>query len=211
MSKLTPDDVLALAPVVPVVTLHDADDAVPLARALLAGGIRTIEITLRTPAALDAMRNVARDAPELVVGAGTVLTRDDLEAVIDAGARYAISPGATPKLLKAARKASIPFVPGVASASDIMRAQAMGFHALKFFPAEALGGAEALKHLAGPLPGVRFWPTGGIGVDKVASYLALPCVGCVGGSWIAPTDKIKARDWGAIEALAQKAAWFSKS
>lgn len=198
--------VLTLSPVIPVVTIDDAAQAAPLARALLAGGVRTIEITLRTPAALDAIRAVAAEAPDMVVGAGTVLNEADLAAAIDAGARYALSPGGTRSLMKAARKAPIPFVPGVATASEIMRGLDLGYTCFKFFPAEQLGGAAAVKSLGAPLPSARFCPTGSITAAKAPDYLALANVLCVGGSWIAPVDKIKAGDWAGIEAAARQAA-----
>lgn len=204
--QLTAQDVLKLSPVMPVVVIEDAGAAEFLARALLAGGLRTIEITLRTPAGLDAIRAVARTVPELVVGAGTVLSEADLDAAIEAGARYALSPGGTPKLLKAARKRSLPFIPGVATSSEIMRGLDLGYTCFKFFPAEQLGGPAALKAQAGPLPLARFCPTGGITLDKARAYLALDNVLCVGGSWIAPAEKIKAGDWSGIEALAREAA-----
>ena len=165
--------VLTLSPVIPVVTIDNAADAAPLARVLLASGIPTIEITLRTPAALDAIKAIASEAPEMVVGAGTVLTEKDLSAAIDAGARYALSPGGTPKLMKAARKASIPFVPGVATASEIIRGLDLGYTCYKFFPAEQLGGAAAIKSLGAPLAAARFCPTGSITPDKAPAYLAL--------------------------------------
>jgi len=203
---LLPEDVLRLSPVMPVVVIDDAANAVPLARALLAGGIKTIEITLRTPAALDAIRAIAQDAPQMIVGAGTVLTADDLTAAIEAGAKYALSPGGTPKLMKAARKAAIPFIPGIATSSEIQRGLERGYRCFKFFPAEQLGGPSALKALAGPFPGVRFCPTGSITREKAPLYLGLDNVLCVGGSWIAPADKIKAGDWAAIEATARQAA-----
>lgn len=206
MSKLTADDVMKLSPVMPVVTIDDAAHAEPLARVLLASGVRTIEVTLRTPAALDAIKAIAKNAPEMIVGAGTVLTISDLDAAIEAGARYALSPGATPKLMKAARNAKIPFVPGVATSSEIMRGLDLGYTHFKFFPAEQLGGVAALKAQHGPLPSAKFCPTGGISADKASSYLALPNVLCVGGSWIAPADKIIAQDWNAIEAAAKQAA-----
>lgn len=206
--SLTPDQALSLAPVMPVVVLDDARDAVPLARALLAGGIRTIEITLRTPAALDAIRALASAVPDLAVGAGTVLTEDDINAAAAAGARYALSPGATPAVLRAGRNTAIPLIPGVASASEIMLGLEYGYRCFKFFPAEQLGGPAALKALGAPLPGAKFCPTGGIGADKVSAYLALDNVLCVGGSWIAPAEKIRAKDWAGIEALAAKAAAF---
>lgn len=199
-------EVLRLSPVMPVVVIDDAANAEPLARVLLASGISTIEITLRTPAALDAIRAIASAAPEMVVGAGTVLCADDLAAAIDAGARYALSPGATPKLLKAARKAKIPFIPGVATSSEIIRGLDLGYTCFKFFPAEQLGGVAALKAQAGPFAAAQFCPTGGVSAEKAPAYLALGNVLCVGGSWIAPADKIKAQDWAGIEAAAKQAA-----
>jgi 2-dehydro-3-deoxyphosphogluconate aldolase/(4S)-4-hydroxy-2-oxoglutarate aldolase len=204
----TPQDatgVLNLSPVIPVVTIDDAAQAVPLARLLLASGVRTIEITLRTPAALDAIRAIALEAPEMIVGAGTVLNETDLAAAIEAGARYALSPGGTRGLMKAARKATIPFIPGVATASEIMRGLDLGYTCFKFFPAEQLGGAAAVKSLGGPLPSARFCPTGSITPANAPDYLALPNVFCVGGSWIAPSGKIKAGDWSSIEAAAKHA------
>lgn len=204
--QLDAQQVLALSPAIPVITIARAAHAVSLARALLAGGVRTMEITLRTPAALDAIRAVAKEAPEMVVGAGTVLTRRDLDAAVEAGARYALSPGGTPKLLKAAREAPIPFVPGVASASEIMRGLDLGYACFKFFPAEPLGGVAALKAFAGPLPTARFCPTGSITLENAPSYLALSNVLCVGGAWLAPADKIEAGDWAAIETNARAVA-----
>lgn len=205
-AKLTPDEVLRLSPVMPVVVIEDAAHALPLARALLAGGVRTIEITLRTPAALDAIRALASETPAMVVGAGTVLTADDLDAAIDAGAKYALSPGGTPKLMKAAANRNIPFIPGVATSSEIQRGLERGYNCFKFFPAEQLGGPAALKAQAGPFPNVRFCPTGAITPEKAPGYLALDNVLCVGGSWIAPADKIKAGDWSRIEAAARQAS-----
>jgi 2-dehydro-3-deoxyphosphogluconate aldolase/(4S)-4-hydroxy-2-oxoglutarate aldolase len=206
MTALTAEDVLKLSPVIPVIVIEDVAAAEPLARALLAGGIRTIEVTMRTPVALDAIRVICDSTPEMIVGAGTVLSAGDLDAAVNAGARYALSPGATPKLMKAARKRNIPFIPGVATSSEIMRGLDLGYTCFKFFPAEQLGGAAALKAQASPLPSARFCPTGGITFEKARAYLALPNVLCVGGSWIAPADKIKAGDWAGIEALAREAA-----
>ncbi|HYD89823.1 MAG TPA: bifunctional 4-hydroxy-2-oxoglutarate aldolase/2-dehydro-3-deoxy-phosphogluconate aldolase [Vitreimonas sp.] len=204
--RLTSEEVLRLSPVMPVVVIDDAAQAVPLARALLAGGIRTIEITLRTPAALDAIRAVAREASEMVIGAGTVLTPDDLETAFTAGARYALSPGATPKLLAAARDRAAPFIPGVATAGEIQNGLEYGFTCFKFFPAEQLGGPSGLKAMAGPFPNVRFCPTGSVTIEKAPSYLALGNVLCVGGSWIAPAERIRAGDWVGIENAARQAA-----
>lgn len=204
--SLTAEEVLGLAPVMPVVTIEDAESAVPLARALIAGGIRTIEVTLRTEAALAAIKAIAAEAPEMVVGAGTVLTSDDLDAAIDAGAAYALSPGATPHLLKKASKRKIPFIPGVATASEIMRGLDLGYTCFKFFPAEQLGGVAALRALGAPLAAAKFCATGGISAAKAGSYLALDMVLCVGGSWITPAKAVELRDWSAIEALAREAA-----
>jgi len=206
MKALTAEDVLKLSPVIPVIVIEDAAAAEPLARALLAGGLRSVEITMRTPAALDAIRAIRDSVPELIVGAGTVLSADDLDAAIAAGARYALSPGGTPKLMKAARKRDVPFIPGVATSSEIMRGLDLGYTCFKFFPAEQLGGAAALKAQASPLPAARFCPTGGVTLEKARAYLALDNVLCVGGSWIAPADKIRARDWSGIETLAREAA-----
>lgn len=203
--KLNAEDVFNLSPVMPVVVIDDAAHAEPLARVLLASGVGTIEVTLRTPAALDAIRAIANGVPELIVGAGTVLTLDDLEAAIEAGARYALSPGGTPKLLKAARNAKIPFIPGVATSSEIMRGLDLGYSCFKFFPAEQLGGVAALKAQGGPLPAAKFCPTGSITPEKAPAYLALDNVLCVGGSWVAPAEKIKAQDWAGIEAAAKQA------
>jgi 2-dehydro-3-deoxyphosphogluconate aldolase/(4S)-4-hydroxy-2-oxoglutarate aldolase len=208
---MKPEEVLALAPVMPVVVINDAAHAVPMARALIAGGVRAIEITLRTEAALDAIRAIAADVPEAVVGAGTVLTPNELTAATQAGARFALSPGATPHLLAAGRKSAIPFIPGVATAGEIMVGYEHGYTCFKFFPAEQMGGIATLKGLGSALSAARFCPTGGIGPDMVAKYLALPNVICVGGSWVTPADKMAARDWDAITALARQAAGYAKA
>ncbi len=201
-----PRDVLSLAPVLPVVVLDDAADAVPLARALVAGGLRAIEITLRTGGALDAIRAVAAEVPEAVVGAGTVLTPHQAEAATAAGARFLVSPGWTERLLRAAQAAGVPFLPGVSTASEVMALLERGVREMKFFPAEAAGGTAFLKSLAGPLPAARFCPTGGIGPDTARDYLALPNVGCVGGTWMLPSDALADRDWARVTELARGAA-----
>ena len=211
VEMLPPEDVLRLTPVLPVIVVEDVAAAAPLAKALAAGGVRTAEITLRTPAALDVIRTMTREVPELVVGAGTVLNEADLLAAAAAGARYALSPGATPALLAAGRKGPIPLIPGIASASELMLGLEYGYRCFKFFPAEQLGGVAALKALGAPLPAALFCPTGGIGPERVSAYLALKNVACVGGSWVAPADKVRAGDWGAIEALARQAAAFGRS
>jgi 2-dehydro-3-deoxyphosphogluconate aldolase/(4S)-4-hydroxy-2-oxoglutarate aldolase len=198
--------VLDLAPVVPVVVLSDAADAVPLARALVAGGLPAIEVTLRTPAALDAVRAIAGEVPGAVVGAGTVITPEQVGACVAAGARFLVSPGWTEALLAAMRGSGVPFLPGVSTASEVVALLERGVREMKFFPAQAAGGTDYLKSLAGPLPQARFCPTGGIGPATAPGYLALPNVGCVGGSWMVPADAVGARDWARVEALARAAA-----
>lgn len=204
--QLEPEEALRLTPVLPVIAIEDAADAIPLAKALLAGGVVSVEITLRTPAALNAIRAICDSVPEMIVGAGTVLNLDALAAAAAAGARYALSPGATPNLLETARGAPIPLIPGIATASELMLGLDLGYRHFKFFPAEQLGGIAALSAFAGPLPLARFCPTGGINADKAAGYLALENVLCVGGSWVAPSTLIKAGDWAAIEANARRAS-----
>ncbi|MGC0403796.1 2-dehydro-3-deoxyphosphogluconate aldolase/(4S)-4-hydroxy-2-oxoglutarate aldolase [Streptomyces sp. SAI-126] len=197
---------LDLAPVVPVVVLQDASDAVPLARALVAGGLPAIEVTLRTPVALDAIRAIAGEVPDAVVGAGTVITPGQVKESVAAGARFLVSPGWTDVLLEALRGSGVPFLPGVSTTSEVVALLERGVTEMKFFPAEAAGGTAYLKSLAGPLPQARFCPTGGIGPGNAPEYLALPNVGCVGGTWMLPADAIAARDWGRVEALAREAA-----
>lgn len=198
--------ILRLSPVMPVVVVEEAEIAPELARAFVRGGIRVVEITLRTPAALAAIEAIARQVPEIAVGAGTVLSAEDLRACAAAGATFAISPGATPALLSAAASVTIPYLPAVATASELMEGLAAGYHCFKFFPAGAAGGTGMLKAFAGPFPAARFCPTGGITQDSVASYLDLPNVLCAGGSWLSPADAIARRDWKRIEALAARAA-----
>ncbi|MFF9201694.1 bifunctional 4-hydroxy-2-oxoglutarate aldolase/2-dehydro-3-deoxy-phosphogluconate aldolase [Streptomyces sp. NPDC014986] len=209
MSSALPSSVLDLAPVVPVVVVEDAADAVPLARALVAGGLPAIEVTLRTPAALDAIRAVAGGVPDAVVGAGTVITPGQVGEAVDAGARFLVSPGWTDVLLDAMRASGVPFLPGVSTASEVVALLERGVREMKFFPARAAGGTAYLKSLAGPLPQARFCPTGGIGPDSAPDYLALPNVACVGGSWMLPADAVAARDWDRVERLARAAAGLS--
>ncbi|MER7742149.1 bifunctional 4-hydroxy-2-oxoglutarate aldolase/2-dehydro-3-deoxy-phosphogluconate aldolase [Streptomyces sp. NPDC096538] len=198
--------VLGLAPVVPVVVIEDAADAVPLARALVAGGLPAIEVTLRTAAAPDGIRAIAGEVPGAVVGAGTVITPEQVTGAVAAGARFLVSPGWTDVLLAAMRESGVPFLPGVSTASEVMALLERGVREMKFFPAQAAGGTAYLKSLAGPLPQARFCPTGGIGPDTAPEYLALPNVGCVGGSWMLPGDAVAARDWDRVERLAREAA-----
>lgn len=199
-------DLLALAPVVPVVIIDNVAHAVPMARALVAGGIRTIEVTLRTAAALDAIRAIAADVPDAVVGVGTVLDAGQLDAAQRAGARFAVSPGTSPRLLDAADAGALPLLPGVATATEAMTLLERGYRHLKFFPAVPAGGAKLLKAWASPLPQIRFCPTGGITPESAPDFLALPNVVCVGGSWLTPKDKLAAGHWADIEALAHAAA-----
>lgn len=193
-------------PVIPVVAVDSADGAVRLARALAAGGLPAIEITLRTPAALDAIRAVAREVPEAIVGAGTILTRDQFREAEDAGATFIVSPGGTPGLLDAAEASNVPLLPGAASPSELMAMLERGYSVLKFFPAEQLGGAPFLKALAPVFPAVRFCPTGGISTRNVGDYLSLPNVVCVGGSWVAPKAALDAADYEEVTRLSREAA-----
>ena len=193
------------ARIIPVITLDRVDDAVPLARALIAGGVRTLEITLRTAAAVEAAKAIMAAVPDAIVGMGTVLNAADLSRAASIGARFALSPGATPELLDAAAASDMPFVPGIATASELMAALARGFGLCKFFPALQVGGIPALRALAGPLPQARFCPTGGIGQANAAEWLAEPNVVAVGGSWICPTADIKAGNWNKITDLAARA------
>ncbi|MER6566408.1 bifunctional 4-hydroxy-2-oxoglutarate aldolase/2-dehydro-3-deoxy-phosphogluconate aldolase [Streptomyces sp. NPDC001093] len=195
--------VLDLAPVVPVVVVSDAADAVPLARALVAGGLPAIEVTLRTPAALDAIRAIAAEVPGAVVGAGTVIRPEQVGACVAAGARFLVSPGWTDALLAAMRGSGVPFLPGVSTTSEVVALLERGVREMKFFPAQAAGGTAYLKSLAGPLPQARFCPTGGIGPASAPEYLALPNVGCVGGSWMIPAEAVAAGDWARVEELAR--------
>ncbi|MEU8356542.1 bifunctional 4-hydroxy-2-oxoglutarate aldolase/2-dehydro-3-deoxy-phosphogluconate aldolase [Nonomuraea sp. NPDC048882] len=197
---------LDLAPVIPVVVIDDVETAVPLARALVAGGLPAIEVTLRTPAAREAIARIAAEVPEATVGAGTVRTADDISASVAAGATFLVSPGTTPSLVEALEASGVPFLPGAVTVSEAMALAERGIKELKFFPAEAAGGVTYLKSLGGPLPDVRFCPTGGIRVDTAPDYLALPNVGCVGGTWLTPADALAAGDWARVEKLAAEAA-----
>ncbi|MCX7513282.1 bifunctional 4-hydroxy-2-oxoglutarate aldolase/2-dehydro-3-deoxy-phosphogluconate aldolase [Frateuria sp. STR12] len=198
--------ILRLAPVIPVVVIEDAHAAVPMARALVAGGVPAIEVTLRTAVALEAVRAIAAEVEGAVVGVGTVLCEADLRAAHEAGARFAVSPGATARLLDAAEDIALPLLPGAATASEAMALLERGYRHLKFFPAVPAGGARLLAAWSGPLPQLRFCPTGGISAASAGEFLALPNVLCVGGSWLTPADKLAAGDWAGIEQLARAAA-----
>lgn len=199
-------EALKSATVVPVLTIDDPSIGVEIARALLKGGLNLVEITLRTPAAVEVIRRIGKEVREANVGAGTVLDPDDAARAIAAGARFIVSPGMTPRLLEAAQTWPIPYLPGAATASEAMALADLGYRVLKFFPAVPAGGVPYLKSLAAPLPGVMFCPTGGIDAGNAADFLALPNVAAVGGSWVAPAKEVGAQDWLAISALAHQAA-----
>jgi 2-dehydro-3-deoxyphosphogluconate aldolase/(4S)-4-hydroxy-2-oxoglutarate aldolase len=200
------ESLLDNTPVIPVVGLHDASLAVPLARALLDGGIGVIELTLRSDAALDAIRAVADEVPDMLVGAGTVLSSRQVKDSLGAGARFLVSPGATDRLLDAMQDSGVPFLAGTATPSDMMRLLERDITEAKLFPATAVGGLALLRAVHGPLPQLRFCPTGGISVATAVDFLSLPNVGCVGGSWLTPAAAMADGDWGAISALARAAA-----
>lgn len=198
-------EICRLAPVVPVLVIDDLTHAAPLARALVAGGLPALEVTLRTPVALDAIRAMA-EVPGGVVGAGTLLTPADVKAAKAAGATFGVSPGATPRLLDACAEQGLPLLAGAATASEIMALLEAGYTAMKFFPAEQAGGAAYLKSIGSPIPQVKFCPTGGISLKNARDYLSLPNILCVGGSWVAPRDAMARGDWAAITTLAAEAA-----
>ena len=196
--------ILSANRVIPVITIERVADAVPLARALVAGGVTALEVTLRTPAALDAARAIAADVPDAIVGLGTIARAADLDAAERIGARFVISPGATQALLAAAAGRALPYLPGIATGSELMAAMEVGFRTVKFFPAVPAGGIPAIRALLGPFPDARFCPTGGIGESNAAEWLAVPGIVAVGGSWLAPTELIRAGDWAGITAIARR-------
>ena len=198
-------ELAAFGPVIPVIVIDDIDAAVPMARALVEGGVRVLEVTLRTSVALRCMEAIAKAVPEAIVGAGTVRSLADARAAKDAGCLFAVSPGYTSSIGLACRNIGLPLLPGVATASEIMQANADGYRFLKFFPASAAGGIPMLKALAGPFPDVMFCPTGGISAETAAQFLALPNVKVCGGSWLTPLDAVTAKDWPRITALARAA------
>jgi 2-dehydro-3-deoxyphosphogluconate aldolase/(4S)-4-hydroxy-2-oxoglutarate aldolase len=198
--------ILDVSPVIPVVVLDDAAAAVPLARALVEGGVAIIEVTLRSPAALDAVRAIADAVPEILVGAGTVCSPAQVKAAAGAGAGFLVSPGSTDRLLDAFEDSGLPFLTGTATLSDMLRLQEREIHVAKLFPATAVGGTALLAAVYGPLPHLRFCPTGGITAATAPEFLALPNVGCVGGTWLTPRDRVAAADWPAITRLAQATA-----
>jgi 2-dehydro-3-deoxyphosphogluconate aldolase/(4S)-4-hydroxy-2-oxoglutarate aldolase len=193
-------------PVIPVVVVDDVDHAVPIARALVAGGLPVIELTLRTPVALTAIERIADEVPEIFLGAGTIVEPSQAKQAASAGAQFLVSPGSTPTLLRAMTDSGLPHLPGVATVSEILTALEAGYTELKFFPAEAAGGANYLKSVSSPIPAARFCPTGGISTTNAHQYLALPNVGCVGGSWLTPSDVVASGNWARITELAAAAA-----
>lgn len=205
---ISPQTVFAASPIVPVMVIKRVEDAVPLAKALLNGGISVFEITLRTDVALDAIREISVAFPEAMTGAGTVLTPQQYDAAVEAGAKFVISPGASTRLLEHAAKQNVPLIPGVSTATEIMNAMDLGYDHLKFFPAEASGGAKALKAISAPLPQVSFCPTGGINVNNLRDYQALSCVKTVGGTWMIPDDAIESKDWERITDLTKTALLY---
>ena len=203
--EIDPAAILGQGPVVPVMVIKKLEHAVPLARALLAGGIKVLEITLRTPIALDAIRAISREVDDAMVGAGTVTTPEQLKAVTEAGAVFAISPGLTPELLDAANAGTIALIPGISTISELMTGITRGYSHFKFFPAEAAGGVKMLQSIAGPFPQITFCPTGGISPANYKEYLALDNVACIGGSWLVPAEAIEQKDWQKITDLAGEA------
>ncbi|MCX7266744.1 MAG: bifunctional 4-hydroxy-2-oxoglutarate aldolase/2-dehydro-3-deoxy-phosphogluconate aldolase [Limnohabitans sp.] len=210
LDRLSALQVMQDAPVIPVIVLHDVAHAVPMARALVAGGIRMLEVTLRTPQALACMEAIAKAVPQAVVGAGTVRTAADAQAAVNAGAQFAVSPGYTPALGQACRDHGLALLPGVATGSEIMLAQEGGYTELKFFPAMQAGGPAMLKAWSGPFFDVRFCPTGGVTSENAAEFLSLPNVLCVGGSWLVPADAMAQGDWARIETLARQASQIKR-
>ena len=203
--KTSAEQILTSGPVVPVIVINKLEHAVPLAKALVAGGVRVLEVTLRTACGVEAIRAIAQQVPEAIVGAGTVINSQQLQQVTEAGAQFAISPGLTEDLLKAASAGSIPLIPGISTVSELMLGMDYGLREFKFFPAEANGGVKALQAIAGPFPQVRFCPTGGISPANYRDYLALKSVHCIGGSWLVPNEALETGDYHRITMLAREA------
>ena len=203
-------DTMRTGPVIPVIVIDKLDDAVPLARALVAGGIRVLEVTLRTPMALQAIEAIANEVEGAITGVGTITRAEDFHLARKAGAVFGVSPGLTPELIAAARDSDLPLLPGVMTPSDVIAARAAGFAELKLFPAQQAGGIGMLKALAGPFPGVTFCPTGGISAATAPDFLALPNVACVGGSWLTPADAVAGKDWARISELARQACALAR-
>ncbi|OSQ43841.1 bifunctional 4-hydroxy-2-oxoglutarate aldolase/2-dehydro-3-deoxy-phosphogluconate aldolase [Thalassospira alkalitolerans] len=203
--SLSSHEILSKAPVVPVLVIEDVNDAVPLAKALVAGGLRVLEITLRSAAAEESIKRIIAEVPDAITGAGTVINAKQMERMAEIGCAFAVSPGHTDGLLKAAKDTGVPLLPGAGTPSEIMHLIDHGYDILKFFPAEQQGGVSMLKALSGPLPQVKFCPTGGVSLANLGDYLALPNIITVGGSWVSPKSAVKAGDWATITRLAQEA------
>ena len=199
-------EVMRIGPVIPVIVIDELAQAVPLAKALVAGGVRVLEVTLRTAPALDAIRLIAREVPDAIVGVGTLTRPQDFKDALEAGAKFGVSPGLTPAMIQAAHETRLPLLPGVFTPSDVIAARLAGFSQLKLFPAQQAGGIGMLKALGGPFPDVMFCPTGGVSAENAPDFLALPNVACVGGSWLAPKAAVTSGDWGKITALAKEAS-----
>ena len=200
-----PKDVFEMGPIVPVLVINKVEEALPIAEALLKADIKVLEVTLRTPAALDVISTIAKELPEAIIGSGTVTNRQQLQQSYDAGAKFAISPGLTKDLLQAGNEGNIALIPGISSISELMDGADYGYDHLKFFPAEASGGVKAIKSIGGPFPDIRFCPTGGINLNNVRDYLALPNVVCCGGSWLVSSDIVENKNWSEITKLANQA------
>lgn len=208
--QIMPKELFAMGPIVPVLVINKVEDALPIAEALLAAGIRVLEVTLRTSAALDVISAIAKELPEAIIGSGTVTNRQQLQQSVDAGAKFAISPGLTKDLLQAGNESDIALIPGISSISELMDAADFGYDHLKFFPAEASGGVNAIKSIGGPFPDIKFCPTGGINLNNVRDYLALPNVLCCGGSWLVPNHVVDSKNWSEITKLSNEALAFVK-
>ncbi|CAK6492107.1 KHG/KDPG aldolase [Pantoea sp. Nvir] len=208
--KTSAEKILTTGPVVPVIVVNKLEHAVPMAKALVAGGVRVLEVTLRTPVAMEALRLMIKEVPDAIVGAGTVINTQQLQEVTEAGAQFVISPGITEPLLKAAVDGPVPLIPGISTVSELMTGMDYGLREFKFFPAEANGGVKALQAIGGPFPQVRFCPTGGISPANYRDYLALKSVLCIGGSWLVPNDALESGDWDRITRLAREAVEGAK-
>lgn len=202
--QIMPKELFNMGPIVPVLVINSVEEALPIAEALLTAGIKVLEVTLRTPAALDVISAISKELPEAIVGSGTVTNRQMLQQSYDAGAKFAISPGLTKDLLQAGNESSIALIPGISSISDLMDGADYGYDHLKFFPAEASGGVNAIKSIGGPFPDVRFCPTGGINLTNIRDYLALPNVACCGGSWLVSNEIVENKQWSEITRLAKQ-------
>jgi len=203
--QIMPKDLFAMGPIVPVLVINKVEEALPIAEALLTAGVKVLEVTLRTPAALDVISAIAKELPEAIIGSGTVTNRMQLQQSYDAGAKFAISPGLTKDLLQAGNEGNIALIPGISSISELMDGADYGYDHLKFFPAEASGGVKAIKSIGGPFPDIRFCPTGGINLNNIRDYLALPNIMCCGGSWLVSNSIVENKNWSEITRLANQA------